>query len=202
MVANRDEAVWAVINGRQYDLAKADAATHKVPQIGSLNPKFEYKYGDDGGQHQVAEGYGSSCSRRNRNFRTWPIRRSWLSTIGGVLVATMPTYPHFKPGDAKPNDKLIILEDTNNDGKAHDKETVFVDDLHLPLGFEFAPDGVYVSQGDLVLLRDDDLDDKVDGREIILSGFDDHDTHHAISAFCADPSGAIIMGEGRFFTPM
>ena len=32
----------------------------------------------------------------------------------------------------------------------------------------------------------------------LLSGFDDHDTHHAISAFCADPSGAIYMAEGVF----
>ncbi len=35
-------------------------------------------------------------------------------------------------------------------------------------------------------------------REVVLSGFDDHDTHHVISAFCADPSGAIYMGEGTF----
>ena len=31
-----------------------------------------------------------------------------------------------------------------------------------------------------------------------MSGFDDHDTHHVISAFCADPSGALFMGEGVF----
>jgi mono/diheme cytochrome c family protein len=33
---------------------------------------------------------------------------------------------------------------------------------------------------------------------MLLSGFDDHDTHHAISAFTVDPSGAIYMGEGVF----
>ena len=110
----------------------------------------------------------------------------------------MPTYPHYRPGDPKPNDKLVILEDTDGDGKA-DKETVFADDLHLPTGFEFAPEGVYVAQGThLVLLKDSDGNDKVDAREIVLSGFDDHDTHHVISAFCADPSGAIYMGEGTF----
>ncbi|MDZ7649178.1 MAG: hypothetical protein U5K54_19535 [Cytophagales bacterium] len=37
---------------------------------------------------------------------------------GRLWVATMPSYPHYKPGDSKPNDKLIILEDTNEDGKA------------------------------------------------------------------------------------
>ena len=50
----------------------------------------------------------------------------------------------------------------------------------------------------MVLLKDTDGDDKADEKEIILSGFDDHDTHHAISAFTADPSGAIYMGEGVF----
>ena len=39
------------------------------------------------------------------------------------------------------NDKLLILEDTNGDGKA-DKCTVFADDLHNPTGFEFWNGGV------------------------------------------------------------
>ena len=67
------------------------------------------------------------------------------------------------------------------------------------MGFEFSHDGVYVSEGtSLIFLKDTDGDDKADVREIVMSGFDDHDTHHAISAFCADPSGAILMGEGTF----
>jgi glucose/arabinose dehydrogenase/mono/diheme cytochrome c family protein len=117
---------------------------------------------------------------------------------GRLWVACMPTYPHYRPGDPLPNDKIIILEDTNNDFKA-DKLTVFADHLHIPAGFEIAPEGVYVSQGtNLKLYTDTDGDDKADKEEIILSGFDDHDTHHVISAFCADPSGAIYMGEGVF----
>ncbi len=117
---------------------------------------------------------------------------------GRLWVATMPSYPHYKPGDSKPNDKILILEDTNNDGKA-DKQTVFVDGLHLPLGFEIAPEGVYVSQGtNLKFYTDTNGDDKADKVEILLSGFDDHDTHHNSSAFCADPSGAIYTGEGVF----
>ena len=110
----------------------------------------------------------------------------------------MPSYPHYQPGDPRPDDKLLIYEDLDGDGKA-DKETVFADGLHLPTGFELASEGVYLAQGThLMLLSDTDGDDQVDQREILLSGFDDHDTHHVISAFCADPSGAIYMGEGTF----
>jgi mono/diheme cytochrome c family protein len=50
----------------------------------------------------------------------------------------------------------------------------------------------------LVILKDTNGDEKADTKEILLSGFDDHDTHHAISAFTADPSGALYMAEGTF----
>jgi mono/diheme cytochrome c family protein/glucose/arabinose dehydrogenase len=117
---------------------------------------------------------------------------------GRLWVATMPSYPHYKPGDSKPNDKIIILEDTNSDGKA-DKQTIFAEGLHLPVGFELAPEGVYVSQGtNFMLFTDTNGDDKADTKEILLSGFDDHDTHHAHHAYTTDPSGAIYMGEGVF----
>ena len=36
--------------------------------------------------------------------------------------------------------------DVDGDGKA-DKQIVWADNLHLPMGFEFAPEGVYLSQG-------------------------------------------------------
>jgi glucose/arabinose dehydrogenase/mono/diheme cytochrome c family protein len=117
---------------------------------------------------------------------------------GRLWVGVMPTYPHYRPGDPMPNDKILIYEDTNGDGKA-DKETVFAENLHMPIGIEFAPEGVYVAQEpNLVLLRDTDGDDRADRTEIILGGFDTHDTHHAISAFGADPSGAFMMCEGVF----
>src|SRR3546814_10428107 len=81
----------------------------------------------------------------------------------------MPSYPHWKPGDPKPTDKLLILEDTDHDGKA-DKQTIFADNLHLPMGFELAAEGVYVSQGtNMVLLSDTNGDDKADKREILRS---------------------------------
>ena len=121
-----------------------------------------------------------------------------MTTGGRLWVSTLPSYPHYKPGDAKPNDKILIYEDTDGDGRA-DTETVFADGLHMPIGFELAPEGVYLSQEPfLMLLKDTDGDDRADVTEYLLDGFDPHDTHHAISAFDVDHGGGIYMCEGRF----
>lgn len=206
MTAIRDKAIWlAAQKGEKTDLAAADKTTRSLPEIKTnFNPEkngsLKYLYGKEALEKlKVPPGYKIELFASEAEFADLanPVQMSF-DHKGRLWVATMPSYPHYKPGDAKPNDKLIILEDTNNDGKA-DKQTTFVDGLHLPLGFEFAPEGVYVSQGiNLKLFTDTNGDDKADKVEIILSGFDDHDTHHNSSAFCADPSGAIYTGEGVF----
>lgn len=205
MTAIRDTAIWMAGRGEKMDVSAADAKTTVLPPVQTnYNPEkngsLEYLYGEDAVKKlKVPPGYKIELFASEREFTDLanPVQLSF-DNKGRLWVATMPSYPHYKPGDARPNDKLIILEDTNNDGKA-DKQTTFADSLHLPVGFEFAPEGVYVSQGtNLVLLSDTDGDDEADRREIILSGFDDHDTHHAHSAYAADPSGAIYMEEGVF----
>jgi glucose/arabinose dehydrogenase/mono/diheme cytochrome c family protein len=206
MLTIRDKAIWlAAQKGVKTNLAEADKQTRSLPEIKTnFNPEqngsLKYLYGEEAlSKLKVPPGYKIELFASEVEFKDLanPVQMSF-DNKGRLWVATMPSYPHYKPGDAKPDDKLIILEDTNNDGKA-DKQTVFVDGLHLPLGFEFAPEGVYVSQGtNLKLFTDTDGDDRADKEEIILSGFDDHDTHHNSSAFCADPSGAIYSGEGVF----
>ncbi|MDB4759535.1 HEAT repeat domain-containing protein, partial [Akkermansiaceae bacterium] len=198
MMHIRDKAVWAAPSTGLIDIAKADAQTSPLPNFGEPKKAYLPAIGT-AKKIKVPEGYGIGLFASDEKFPDLanPVQLSF-DNKGRLWVATMPSYPHYKPGDAKPNDKLLILEDTNNDGRA-DKQTVFADGLHLPMGFEFSPHGVYVSQGySLVHLRDTDGDDRADETEIVLSGFDDHDTHHAISGFCADPSGAIYMGEGTF----
>ena len=205
MTAIRDTAIWLAAKGEKMDLAVADQKTSMLPLVETnYNPEkngsLEYLYGKDAlDKLTVPPGYKIDLFASEKEFVDLanPVQLSFDNN-GRLWVATMPSYPHYKPGDSKPNDKLIILEDTDNDGKA-DKQITFVDGLHVPVGFEFAPEGVYVSQGtNLVLYTDTDGDDKADKKEIILSGFDDHDTHHAHSAYAADPSGAIFMGEGVF----
>ena len=206
MTDNRDLAIHAVLEGKPFDLAAADAKTLKLPLVKTnykpsrKNGTVEYLPG------QVAEtkittpkGYKIDLFASEKTFPDLknPVQIAF-DNKGRLWVATMESYPHYKIGDPRPKDKLLILEDTDNDGVA-DKQTVFADDLHIPIGFEISHDGVYVSQsGSLVRLRDTNGDDKYDASDLILSGFDDHDTHHAISAFCADPSGAFVMCEGVF----
>lgn len=206
MTAIRDTAIWQAINGEKMDTKSADDKTKILPPVETnYTPTYgkgnlEYLYGEEAmSKFKVAEGYKLELFASETEFPNLanPVQMSF-DNKGRLWVSVMPTYPHYKPGDSKPNDKLIIYEDTDNDGKA-DKETVFADNLHLAIGFEIAAEGVYVSQGtNLVLLKDTNGDDKADDVEILLSGFDDHDTHHAISAFTADPSGAIYMSEGTF----
>lgn len=199
----RDTLVWRTAQKQFYDVKKADSQTHPLSAVTTNFPAGEsipYLYGDDALKtFTMAPGFKIELFASEKEFPDLanPSQIAF-DNKGRLWVACMPSYPHYKAGDGKPNDKLIILEDTDGDQKA-DKQTIFVDGLHVPAGFEFAPEGVYVSQGtNLKLYSDTDGDDKADKVEIIYSGFDDHDTHHVISAFCADPSGAIYMGEGVF----
>ena len=206
MTQLRDQAIWASLEGTTFNLAAADAKTHQLPPVqtnyepSKKNGNVKYLSGQKTlTKLTVPQGYKIELFADEKMFPELanPVQMSF-DDKGRLWVGCMPSYPHWRPGDPKPSDKLIIFEDTNNDGKA-DKRTVFCDDLHLTIGFELAEEGVYVSQADsLILLTDTNGDDKYDVKEYLISGFDDHDTHHAISAFCADPSGAIYMGEGVF----
>ncbi len=125
-----------------------------------------------------------------------PLAMTW-DYRGRLWVLTSPTYPHYFPGE-EPDDKLVILEDTDEDGKA-DKLTVFADRLYVPMGFELGDGGVYVSQQpNLMFLRDTDGDDRADERRIVLHGFGTEDSHHALSAFNWGPGGGLYFQEGTF----
>jgi len=206
MLVIRDEAIWAATRGELLDLAERDAKTFVLPPVqtnyqpSNKNGELAFLTGEEAlAAIEVPEGYRIEQWASEVEFPDLanPVQLSF-DNRGRLWVATMPMYPHYVPGGPRPDDKLLILEDTDGDGRA-DRQTIWADGLHLPMGFEFAPEGVYLSQGiHLVLLSDTDGDDRADRREIVFSGFDDHDTHHAIGAYCADPSGALLMCEGVF----
>ena len=201
MTVNRDLAVWRTLVNESPKLEEEDAKTRKLDEV-TTNFTQPIKYLREKEalkSFKLMEGFeiGMFASEEDFPDIANPMQMTF-DNKGRLWVCTMPSYPHYRPGDAMPDDKILILEDTDGDNRA-DKQTVFADGLHLPIGIELAPEGVYVSQEpNLMLLRDSDGDDKADRREYLLHGFDPHDTHHAIHAFSADAAGAIYMGEGVF----
>ncbi|NNE94342.1 MAG: hypothetical protein HKN23_22055, partial [Verrucomicrobiales bacterium] len=125
-----------------------------------------------------------------------PIQMRW-DAKGRLWVSCSTTYPHVYPGQ-EPNDKIIILEDTDGDGKA-DKCSTFADDVHIPLSFALVENGCYVSEEPhLSLLLDTDGDGKADHRERVLTGFGCEDSHHALHDFTWTPDGDLLFRESIF----
>lgn len=125
-----------------------------------------------------------------------PVHMHWDSR-GRLWVACSWAYPQLKPGEIA-NDKIIILEDTDDDGVA-DRSTVFAEGLYLPTGIELANGGCYVAQSpDIFFLKDTDGDDVADVKELALTGFGIEDSHHSISAWRRGPGGWIYFQEGIF----
>jgi putative heme-binding domain-containing protein len=116
---------------------------------------------------------------------------------GRLWIATSSVYPQVVPGEL-PNDKIVILEDTDGDGKA-DKSTVFAEGLFIPTGIEPGDGGCYVANStELIHLKDTDGDGKADQRRVLLSGFGTEDTHHIIHTFRWGPDGALYFNQSIY----
>ena len=125
-----------------------------------------------------------------------PLQMAW-DTKGRLWVSVWPSYPELTP-TARVKDKLIILEDTDRDGRA-DKCTTFLDGLNCPTGFQFFKDGVLVMQApDVWFVRDTDGDGKADWKERVLMGLDSADSHHTANSLIYEPGGAILFSDGVF----
>src|SRR5262249_61490483 len=95
-----------------------------------------------------------------------PIQMNFDSA-GRLWVACSEAYPQIKPGQ-KANDKIIILEDRDGDGKA-DKTTVFADGLLIPTGLEPGDGGAYVANStDLVTFADNKATGPADRPRVLL----------------------------------
>lgn len=107
-------------------------------------------------------------------------------------------HPMPKLGEKIPRDRVIILEDTDNDGTA-DKRTVFVEGLNLASAIICGDNGIYVGQQPhLIHFRDDDGDDKPDAWRVVLTGFGREDTHELVNSFTWGPDGWLYMTHGVF----
>ncbi|MFC4991772.1 PVC-type heme-binding CxxCH protein [Rubritalea tangerina] len=198
MVTNRDKAIHLTANGEE---ARPDDS--KVPPLDRVaqgrgantwhSPEDELK------AFKVDPRFEVNCFASEKDFPelACPISMRWDSK-GRLWVSTSTTYPHVYPGQ-KPADKILILEDTDQDGKA-DKCKTFASGLHMPLSFVLDDKGgVYVSElPHLTYLQDIDGDDVADRHEIVATGFGMEDSHHALHDFIWTPGGELIFRESVF----
>jgi glucose/arabinose dehydrogenase len=200
MIRNREERIWQIAQGKSVPATIDDSNTGEFVKVVTnvkkpihiTTPEEEQK------TFTLPEGYAINLFASEVEFPDLedPVSMTF-DAKGRLWVGTMPSYPMYLPG-TKPNDKVLILEDANSDGKA-DRCTTFADGLHLPIGIELGDGGVYLSQmPNLMFLKDTNGDDRADTRELIMHGFDTADSHHALHAFTWDPGGALYWQEGTF----
>ena len=210
MAAVRDARVWDIASGRPVPAVPDDSQTGElfVPQTRFGEPRQAYSENPEGGPTilppeefiktcTVPEGFEIRLFADETRFPeiAKPVQMAFDSK-GRLWISTMPSYPQWRPGDPKPADKLVILEDTDGDEKA-DRSTVFYDKLHCPTGFQLFAGGVLVmDQPRMLWLRDTDGDDKADVVVHVLDGWATEDTHHTVGAFEASPGGLLHMLEG------
>jgi putative heme-binding domain-containing protein len=200
MTAVRDRRIWDVAQGRAVPDVIDDSGTGDLVPVETNAKTIAPATTPDESlaKMEIEDGYEVNLFASEIEFPELanPVQMTF-DAKGRLWIATMPGYPQYLPG-VPVNDKILIFEDTDGDGKA-DRQTVFADGLHLPTGLEIADGGLYVAQEpNLVFLKDTDGDDKADVREIVLDGFDSADSHHAIGAFASDPGGGLLMEEGTF----
>lgn len=203
MTANRDQRVWAVAAGGDKTVDDGNTPpfipviTNK-PGTGSGGAHVFLGGEESISKMTVAEGLRVNLFASEEMFPELvnPVQMSF-DTRGRLWVGAWQSYPHWKPKEEM-NDKLLILEDTDGDGRA-DRAKIFADRLHNPTGFEFWNGGVIVAMApDLLFLKDTDGDDQADLRVRILDGIDSADTHHTANSFVFEPGGAVYFQEGVF----
>ncbi|QDT59541.1 hypothetical protein SV7mr_20490 [Stieleria bergensis] len=212
MTATRDQRIWAVAAGKSVPAVIDDSTTlpfyepiTNVGIPGDRNAKAgklgNLKYLPAAEQiklFDLAEGFEIELVASEEQFPELsnPVALNFDSK-GRLWVATMKSYPHWKPKSPM-NDKLLIFEDQDGDHAA-DVCKVFADNLHQPTGFELGFGGAFVSrQPDIWFMKDTDGDDKADEVTRQMIGLDSADSHHGIAAFEWGPGGNLYFEEGTF----
>lgn len=208
MAAVRDKVVWAAARGSTVKPDDAKTGELFTPKGGfgtrPITEPAELKYltpEESMAQMHVPDGFEVQLVASERDFpQLAKPDQINFDNRGRLWVSCMPTYPQWKPGDAKPSDRLLIFDDFDATGRAK-KCTVFYDKLACPTGFEFWNGGVLVvDEPRMLWLKDTDGDDKADVVVQLTDGWATDDTHHTIGAFEWSHGGLLQMLEGVSLT--
>lgn len=191
----RHKPLVALMDARIHALAKGETppAPPSPPVIrqeekAPLTPEAELA------SFTLAEGYEASLFASEAQGVAKPTQFAW-DEKGRLWVACSPTYPQAIPG-VKPSDFILVLEDTNGDGKA-DKSHRFAEGLTMVQGLEPGAGGLYVCDFDQILhLKDTNGDGKADTREVLYAGFGIGDTHQLVNSISHGPDGTLWFTQG------
>ncbi len=124
-----------------------------------------------------------------------PLNMSF-DVFGRLWLTCTTEYPYPAPL-GQGHDQIVILEDTNNDGH-YDKQTVFADDLNIPIGILPIGDGCIVYDiPNIWMLSDTDGDGRSDHRKKLFGPFDySRDTHGMNNSFTRGFDGWIYACHG------
>ncbi len=172
--------------------------------ISVAEPPADHSWQAEMASFRVLDGFKVSLFADESDGIANPIAIRW-DEKGRLWCLQTTSYPQAEPGQL-PDDKVIILEDIDGDGRA-DKRTIFASGLEQPMGLELAPrrpevvaaggSSVYVGEGTkLWLITDTDGDGVADEREVVFSGFGTGDTHQNINSFIWAPDGSLILHQG------
>lgn len=202
MASNRDKRIWAVARGGDMVVDDSNAPPHiPVPtNMPGKGPDGQHVFlsGEEAiAKMEVHRGMKVSLFASEEQFPELanPVQIAF-DPQGRLWVAVWEDYTSWKVGTPL-SAKLIILEDTDGDGKA-DKCSTFAENLWDPTGFEFWNNGVLLAQAPfLVYLKDTDGDGKADYYERLLSHISSGDSHHTANSFVVR-GGWVYFGEGVF----
>src|SRR5882672_4232929 len=121
--------------------------------------------------------------------------RVWITEGANYRLAMHKDWGIIRPG----GDRIVILEDSNRDGKA-DKQTVFYQDMtvNTALGICVLGNKAIVSSSPYVfVLTDTDGDGKADKRELLFEDTSQGDHDHCMHAFVFGPDGKLYFNFGN-----
>jgi putative membrane-bound dehydrogenase-like protein len=119
---------------------------------------------------------------------------------GRVWITEGANYRKWSNPPLRPEgDRIVILEDTDGDGKA-DKQTVFYQgkDVNSALGICVLGNKVIVSSApNVFVFTDEDGDGKADKKELLFTGIKGVQHDHAVHAFVFGPDGKLYFNMGN-----
>ena len=127
-----------------------------------------------------------------------------VDSKGRIWVTEAVNYRNYNNDSTKflhyaQGDRIMILEDTDHDGRA-DTAKVFVQerDLLAPVGIAVIGNKVIVScSPNMIIYTDENGDDKPDKKEIFLTGFGGKDHDHSLHSVTAGTDGKWYFNVGN-----